>query len=408
MADHYSRRSFLSGVLACGTLSASAIYLLPGGRELPSVELRMVTGTDPTGARELLIDLWNRANPKTTIRLVNPITSGSGDERTNMLSSAQAGEADILNLDLIDVPEFAGKKLITPIPLIDSLQFIEPARRVNQVPGESDLYWAAPFNTDVGMLFSRRRGDGNDAENRTLAETLDRHVTAGSRQFVGQLRPNASTYDEAFVVNVLEHALCRDATILNEDGNVSDDLERWQSALGPLRDAIATRRVRLAGDEGDALDMFVDDKLTYMRNWPVKYRELQQAGDADVRTGRIQVDPLPIGILGGQSLALVAKSPHAERARDFITFLTDDPAQKILAAHGLAPTRISAYGDANLKASIPHLRRVREAVEKARPRPVNANYRAFAKIIKTHADGMLHSGRELSAEFVVDMRRALT
>ncbi|MBO4206522.1 extracellular solute-binding protein [Micromonospora echinofusca] len=407
MADHYSRRSFLSGVLACGTLSAGAVYLMPGGRSLPSVELRMVSGADPTGARDLLIDLWNRANPRTMIRLVNPITSGSGDERTSMLSKARAGEADIVNLDIIDVPEFARQQLITPIPLADSLQFIEPARRVSQVPDDPDLYWAAPFNTDVGMLF-RRRADERDTAGHGLARALDDGTTADAPQFVAQLQPNASTYDEAFVVNVLEHALSRDPDLIDADGTVSDDLERWQLALGPLRAAIADRRVRLSGDETDSLKIFVDDRLRYMRNWPVKYRELQQAGDPDVRTGRIQVEPLPVGILGGQSLAIVARSPHVDRAREFIGFLTDDPAQKILAAHGLAPTRISAYGDANLRAVIPHLLRVREAVEAARPRPVHPNYRTFAKLVRDHANALLHDGRELTPEFVVEIRRTLS
>lgn len=407
MAEHHSRRSFLSGVLACGTLSAGALYLLPGGRSPAPVTLRLVTGVDPTGARDLLIGMWNQVNPRSPVETIDPIASGSGDERVSMLSHAENGQADILNLDIIDIPEFAGKGLITPIPLRDRLRFVTPALRPSQLPDEPDMCWAVPFNTDVGMLFRRRTGE-TATRPRTLAEIVDRGVPAGSGQFVSQLGPNASNYDEAFVVNVLEHALARDATILDADGTVSDDLERWQGVLHPLRDAVRSGRVRMTGDEGESLRAFVGDRLRYMRNWPVKYRELQQAGDADVRAGRIDVDPLPIGILGGQSLALVARSPHADQARRFIEFLTDEPAQKILAAHGLAPTRISAYGDANLKAVIPHLTKVRQAVERARLRPITANYRRFAEVIRRHVGGLLHEDQRLSARFVVEMRQALS
>ncbi|MGI5213568.1 extracellular solute-binding protein [Plantactinospora sp. CA-290183] len=408
MADHYSRRSFLSGVLACGTLSASAIYLLPGGRSLPSVELRLITGVDPTGARDLLINMWNRANPRTTVRAINPIASGSGDERTSMLSHVEDGGADILNLDIIDIPEFADNDLITPIPLLGRLEFVEPARRTSQLRDEPDLYWAAPFNTDVGMLFRRRADERDTTRRRGLAEVLDNDVPVESGQFVGQLQPNASTYDEAFVVNVLEHALSRDETILAEDGTVSEDLERWQAALGPLKAAIDDRRIRLTGDENESRRVFTMEKRRYMRNWPVEYRELQQDGDLDVGMGRIEVDPLPIGILGGQSLALVKGSSHAERVREFIDFMTDEPAQKILAAHGLAPARISAYGDDNLQAVIPHLLKVRQAVERARLRPIHVNYRRFAEVVRTHVGGLLHEQRRLSAQFVVEMTQALS
>jgi hypothetical protein len=42
--EPYSRRSFLSGVLATGTFTAVAIYLTPGGRTMPEIELRLASG----------------------------------------------------------------------------------------------------------------------------------------------------------------------------------------------------------------------------------------------------------------------------------------------------------------------------------------------------------------------------
>ncbi|RKR85847.1 carbohydrate ABC transporter substrate-binding protein (CUT1 family) [Micromonospora pisi] len=409
MPDQYSRRSFLAGVLTCGTLSAGAIYLLPGGRSLPTIELRLTTGRDPTGARDLLIAMWERANPRTKVRL-DIVSSGTLDERVQMLSRAQHGQADIVNLDVIHIPEFARQKLITPIPLADSLELLDPIRRISQVSDDPDRFWAAPFNTDVGMLFSHRRGGGDPEQAPTLRDVLD---TVTNQQFVGQLKPSAETSNEAFVINVLEHALSRDGDLLDENGAiemdtpVNDHLERWQQALHPLRDAIAEQRVALGDDENDSMRIFADRGLTYMRNWPVKYRELQQLERPGANPNEIQLDALPTGILGGQSLALVANSPHEERAREFIAFMTGEPAQKVLAAHGLAPTRRGAYGDANLRALIPHLGKLRGAVGAARPRPIHTNYVAFSKAVRDHVYQLLYEKRELQPEFVTDLRAAL-
>jgi multiple sugar transport system substrate-binding protein len=403
--EQYSRRSFLTGVLACGTLSASAAYLLPGGRTAGPVELRIATGEDNTGGRGVLLDMWNRANPRVTAR-VDTINSGTGDERAVMLSRAQAGEADIINLDVIHIPEFAAKGLITPIPLVNSLEFLEPTLRMSLVPDQPDRFWAAPFNTDVGMLFLRR-ADQRPTEVRSLADVIDR-IPAGSRQFVAQLRAAASTSDEAFVINVLEHALARDAKILGDSGMPSIDLGRWQQALRPLRDAITAGRIALSDTEDNTRDMFLRERRPYMRNWPVKFRELQRARDADANASRLQVDPLPTGILGGQSLALVANSPHAEQAIELIHFLTDQPAQKIIAAHGLAPTRIAAYADPNLEVLVPYLSALREAVEKSRPRPIHPNYRNFARSLRLHANAYLFEGTELSLDFITDIKNSLS
>jgi multiple sugar transport system substrate-binding protein len=392
-------------VLACGTLSASAAYLLPGGRSRPAVELRIATGEDATGGRALLLDMWNRANPTITARS-DTIASGTADERAVMLSRALAGEADIVNLDVIHIAEFAAKGLITPIPLVNPLEYLAPTLKMSEVAGRVDRYWAAPFNTDVGLLF-HRRPDDRPVASQPLGAVIDA-LPAGSHQFVGQLRPTSSTSDEAFVINILEQALARDAAILDDSGRPSYDLSRWQRALQPLRDAIAQGRIETADTEDNTRDQFSREKVRYMRNWPVKYRELQHARDPDAMAARLQVDPLPVGILGGQSLAVVARSPHVEQAIELIQFLTDEPAQKALAAHGLAPTRVSAYADRTLGVLFPHLSALREAIEKARPRPIHPDYGAFALVIRKHADALLYGGTELSLDFIAGMKNALS
>ncbi|MFY1636235.1 hypothetical protein ACN27F_23680 [Solwaraspora sp. WMMB335] len=413
--EQYSRRSFLSGVLATGTFSAIALYAAPRGRSTPAVELRLTSGTDSTGARDLIITMWNQTNPDITVR-VDEISLGSGDERQIMLEQAVRGEADLLNLDVIDVPEFADRELISPIALDGGRQLIGPLDWMNRVSIDDPRYWAVPFNTDVGMLFVRT-GDDDRPASRSLSELMAT-IPDGSQQFVGQLRPSVSAYHEAFVVNVLEHAASSRPGVLKvPDPSVpgvaadliSQDIELWRSALTPLKEAVEAQRVLVSGSEAESRDLFIqpDSPCRYMRNWPVKYRELQQLENPDVRTGRIQVAVMDAGVLGGQSLAVVADSPHVPQARAFIAFASSEVVQKILATHGLAPTAIGAYSDDNLKASIPHLNGVREAVENALPRPAHPNYRRFSAVVKDHVERFLHRDEQLAPHFIDEMMEAL-
>jgi multiple sugar transport system substrate-binding protein len=406
MPDTPSRRAFLIGVLSSSALTAASIYFLPGGKPAPSVRLKLFTGADSTGGRELLFEMWNAANPDAQVD-VNVVEGSTGDQKRQMIDAAANGTADLLNLDVIDIQEFADEKLISRIGLSKDRflpRIIEPSHVSDDDP---DQYWAAPFNTDVGMIFERVPEVGTPAENPSLSSVLD-GLARDSQGFVGQIGPGSSASDEAFVVNVLEHALSRDASILSQNGVPIYDLGRWQRVLDPLRKAIVTRRVALADNESSSLAEFMSERRPrYMRNWPVQYRELQQKNDPDVREGRIKVHPLPVGILGGQSLAVVEQSRHQEPAKRLITFLTSDEAQKVLAAHGLAPTRRAAYSDPNLRAFIPHLDAIRRAVEGARPRPVHRDYEAFARAVVKHVRPLMERGVELPSMFIDEIRAAL-
>src|ERR687884_336705 len=98
MADLYSRRSFLAGVLAAGTLSTTATYLFT---RRSSITLKLVTGADPTGGRKLLITMWNELNPHTLIE-VEEIHSSTNDQFDKFTKS----RADIYNLDTVHIPRF--------------------------------------------------------------------------------------------------------------------------------------------------------------------------------------------------------------------------------------------------------------------------------------------------------------
>jgi multiple sugar transport system substrate-binding protein len=165
--------------------------------------------------------------------------------------------------------------------------------------------------------------------------------------------------------------------------------------------------VAVAGED-NTNQAFTERDLGYMRNWPVELRKVREGERAEPRTAEIRVGPLPIGILGGQSLAVAEDTPHREAAERAVLFLTDTPAQKLLATFGFAPTGIDAYTDPAVEAAVPHLRTIRNAVERSRPRPIHPRYPEFARRFREHTYAYLHGDEDLSARFVTDIKEALS
>ena len=230
MADLYSRRSFIAGVLTAGVASTSASFLLTRREQ---VVLTLATGAEPTGGgRELLTTLWNQQNPDIRIA-VNEINSSTQDQFAKFTERP----ADIYNLDVIHIPRFAAAGRIVPIAPRNDISLLAPVRQVVGIPGENERLWAVPYNTDVGMLY-RRITDKRAAD----PEPDLKDVLAGG-SFAGQLDTVGIATDEAFVVNVLEHALAQDESILAPDGVVSFSLGQWKTALAPLAEAVRRRRL---------------------------------------------------------------------------------------------------------------------------------------------------------------------
>jgi multiple sugar transport system substrate-binding protein len=394
MTELYSRRSFLAGALTAGTLSTSAGYFLTR-RE--SVKLRLATGADPTGGRQLLVSMWNELNPDAQID-VDEVTSSTQDQFDKFNETS----ADIFNLDVIHLPRFAAEGRITPVTPHNDISLLPAVRRLCQVKGSADDLWGVPFNTDVGLLFRRITDKRTAGPDPSLQEVLRR----SPEQFTGQLNTVGIQTDEAFVINVLEHALAQDDAILDGNGVLSYNLGQWREALGPL--AAVIKRVDAEAGEDDTTRAFQRRDLSYMRNWPVRFPALDRTERAnDAATVEVRLASLPTGILGGQSLAIAKNSDHREVAERAIHFLTDAPAQRLLATFGFAPTGLDTYIDPVLREALPQLSTIRYAVQSARARPMHPNYAEFARLFKEHTYAYLYKGEQLSQRFMTDISAAL-
>ena len=393
MSELYSRRSFLAGVLTAGMLSTSAGYFLTRREQ---VKLVLATGADPTGARQLLVTMWNELNPDVQLD-VREIASSTRDQWVRFNESP----ADIFNLDVIHIPRFVAEKRIVAFTPRNDISLLPPVRRACEKAG-TDEFWAVPFNSDVGMLYRRVTDKTADPE-----PTLRDVLAKAPQSFVGQLETVGSQTDEAFVVNVLEQALAQDDAILTEDGTLSFGLGQWRDALAPLAELIRGKRIRTEAGEDDTKRTFQRSNLRYMRNWPVDFPAIDRAERIKPNTAEIRLGRLPAGILGGQNLAIAADCKHREAAERVIHFLTDTPAQKLLATYGFAPTGVDAYIAPEVRAAVPQLTTIRYAVEQSRPRPMHRNYAQFAQGFADHTHRFLYDGEQLTQRFITDMREAL-
>jgi multiple sugar transport system substrate-binding protein len=396
VGELYSRRSFLAGALTAGMLSTAASFVLTR-RE--SITLTLATGVDDSqGGRGQLITMWNELNPDTQIKLllINSTTQDQFDKFTQ-------APADIFNLDVIHIPRFAGEGRIKPIDPGNDISLLPTVKRVCAAEGSDSDFWAVPWNADVGMLYRRvtdRTSSGGEP-------TLKSMLATRPGQFVGQLDTVGSQTDEAFVINVLEQALAQDDAILDTDGVVSTNLGQWAEALSPLRDALRRKRVVVEAGEAGTVSTYERRNLRYMRNWPVYFPAVDRSERADPGTLEIALGRLPTGILGGQGLAVSAHTRHRDEAIRAIHFLTDTPAQKLLATYGFAPTGVDAYIDSGLQDARPELSLIRYAVEQSRPRPMHRGYAAFSDAFKRHVHDFLYTDQALTSQFIEDMKVAL-
>ncbi|MFD5569913.1 extracellular solute-binding protein [Streptomyces cadmiisoli] len=322
---------------------------------------RDVTGKN--GIRQQLIDVWNRqqekANTGYRARLVE--LPGSADEqRSQLLGALQSGSAsyDVVNLDVTWVPEFAAAGLVRALPddVLDS-DVIESVAGTARWDGR---VYAAPFNSDVGLLYYRRDHLRDGGVQRTdlsggldwreleeLVNTLDEHRPEGyEKGWTTQLAPY-----EGRTVNAVEAfaSAVPDLALTDGDG-------RYRATVAQLTEGVAELRRRtqapyllqdaVHSDEAASMADFAEGRTTFLRHWPYAYGALHQS----LTDEQLGVAPLPgRAVLGGQNLAVAEGSQRSAKAVELIKFLTGEDSERCLLDAGFAATRVSAYTDDSVR-----------------------------------------------------------
>jgi multiple sugar transport system substrate-binding protein len=155
-------------------------------------------------------------------------------------------------------------------------------------------------------------------------------------------------------------------------------------AVAFVRDQIigkAAPRGAINYEEPESLDLFIQGKAIFHRNWPYAW-EVSNNPEKSRVTGNVGVGKLPAfpghspaSTLGGWQFGISQWSRQPDDAWKFIEFMTSYESQKNLALEAsLAPTRRSVYKDTAVRERRPHLRAFLPAFETAKPRPVSPVY----------------------------------
>ncbi len=327
------------------------------------VTITILTGTDTsispgslplhgaTGMYSELANWWNTYEERLTgIRVrLDAIDGNSTLQHSELLAAAQAGDAsyDIYNLDNEWVSEFAAGGYIR------SLQGTLPGGFLPQPLASgrdtSGRLYAAPFTTDVGVLYYRSDLVPDASDLRTFWQVLRKaRQVQGNRPAIGAGYAGQFAEYEGLTVNLLEmiHGDAPDA--IGPDGAIRDPsavVAILQQLVDELGGPIPRSEIS-SYTESQSYQAFVGGHAVFMRNWPIYYNWLTapQSGSSPAARN-FGVVPLPFpSVLGGQDLAIPTSSAHPAQALQVIEFLTSPQAERCLfAVGGFAATRSSAY-----------------------------------------------------------------
>ncbi|USX55784.1 extracellular solute-binding protein [Lentzea sp. HUAS12] len=356
-------------------------------------KLVVLSGRDQSdgGQRRALINQWNAEHPDQQAEIVELPDEADG-QRSEMVARARekADNVDVFNLDVTWTAEFAQSGHLRPLSGVDTSGFL---RRPLESCRYQGVLWALPFNTDAGLLFYRKdlvKEDPLDLDDITTTATRalragqDARLAAG---YAGQL----ADY-EGLTVNALELIWAEKGDVVDENGEVVIDSERTRRALRWLADGLKGEKPVVLPEsrsqtEALTTQAFRDGKIAYMRNWPVAHRVLQ--GNQGESAGRPRIDFGVTGltgpsVLGGQNLAISAKSTKPRAAQALIEFLTGPRSQQLLFERGgLAATRGIVYQDSRVATEHPYSSTLLDAIEDARLRPVTPHYSRFSDEFRT-------------------------
>jgi multiple sugar transport system substrate-binding protein len=430
-----------AGAVVAGCGGPPGTQPWPHGAPAPGqdVTITILSGTDTSasagnqpvrtgepGMYQQLADWWNNnEEPGQHIRIkVDVVPGGATVAHSQMLAAAQArgapgaGGADIYNLDGEWVPEFAAAGYLRSLRgHLATGGFL--AKSLASGEDTSGRLYAAPFTTDVGLLYYR-----DDLASRAQ---VARQRTFNQLMMLAQAvrRPGMADYAgqfgdyEGLTVNTLEivHGVDRAAFAANgtvaDPGAVSDGLQQLLDAFRPVDPSTPAEipSAERTYQEAQSLTDFATGHAVFMRNWPIYYEQLAAAtgpGTSYV-SGHFGVAPLPFpSVLGGQDLAIAASSPHPAQALAVIRFLTSAPAERCLfAVAGFPATRSSAYapGDALPDGYLQTRGRplcgtqpgrelaiakvILAGIATAIPRPATRYYTEFSTVIRNQVSGML-------------------
>jgi multiple sugar transport system substrate-binding protein len=318
--------------------------------------------------------------------------------------AAHADDFDVVDMDIIWVPEFARAGWLWPLSSQVStteLATLSPAAlRADRLGGQ--LY-AVPWFLDVGVLLYRKDllakyGFGAPQtypELLHIARTIldgeeDKRLTG----FVWQ-----GMQYEGLVCSSLEFIRGNGGDLMRRDASLAFTEPATLEALQFMSDLIrvhkATPPLVTTLNEESSRNIFQSGRAIFMRNWPYTWKLVNEPGSPVAgRVGITSVAHFPgkssAPTLGGFHLGVNANSRHKSEAALFVRYMIRQDSQKeVLLKLGVLPARTDIYGDPEVQQALPFPSELLPTLERAQPRPVTPYYMMISQIVQPELSGVV-------------------
>lgn len=338
-----------------------------------------------------LIRKFHRENPDVRVKLqVGPHSSTEYHAIVTQRFKNKDASVDVFFMDVIWPPEFANAGWV-----LDLTPSFTRQQQAEFLPGPiaantyRDRIYGVPCYLAAGLFYYR-----NDLLRKYDLEpprTWSKMLSQGKAILKGENDPGLYIYSGQF--KQYEGLVCDMMEFIWSNGGAVIDSQTGKPTLAeaPFVDAVLFVRDKIIGkaaprgvinyEEPESLDLFIQGKAIFHRNWPYAWsiadnpRKSRIAGKVGVGSLPAFSGHTPASALGGWQFGINRWSRHHQEAWRFIQFMTSHQSQKTLAlGAGLAPTRMSVYQDPEVQEGMPHLKAFLPAFERARPRPPSPVY----------------------------------
>ncbi len=346
------------------------------------------------------------------IREIGPHSSTAFHDLLTQKLKNKSTDVDVFLMDVIWPPEFGAAGWAMPLddlfPASEQQKFLEGPLLANSYKGKT---YGVPLFIDSGVLYYRK--DLLDKYKFTPPKTWDEMVIQADIITTNEMRhDDTELYGfsgqfkqyEGLVCDMMEYILSNGGTILNGDTGKSGLAQK------PALDAVRFVRNKIIGraapkgvltyQEPESLDLFIQGKAVFHRNWPYAWRVSNNSEKSRV-AGKVGISVLPhfeggrsYSALGGWQVGVSRYSENKEAAWVFASFLTSSRVQKILALKaGRAPTRKDLYSDEDILKANPHFHDMKDVFITAYPRPGTPLYPAVSNVLQRYFSKAISGSR---------------
>lgn len=387
--------------------------------DVGKTEVRFVTWKpNQPGAWEEAFRMFEAENPDIDlVTEVGPHSSTAFHDLLTQKLKNRSTDVDVFFMDVIWPPEFAAAGWAMPLDELftpeERKKYVEGAVLANTYEGK---IYGVPLFVDSGMLYYRR--DLLEKYGLRPPETWQDMVTAAGNIVAGERQEGLEMFGfsgqfkqyEGLVCDMMEYILGNGGTILDSDtGEPGIDRAPAVEAVRFVRDEIIGRAAPLGVlmyQEPESLDLFIQGRAVFHRNWPYAWEVASDPARSKVadKVGILRLPHFPGGksysALGGWQLGISAYSRNKEAAWRFISFLSSERIQKFIAINaGRAPTRKALYDDPDIVRANPQFSSMRDVFATAWPRPRTPLYPAISNILQRYfSRAISEPGSDIEAE----------